>query len=68
MSRGVKPHSHDCAGAPKIDASPRSVALMSFRIPKFAWNADPDKIIAARKRGFQMMESIHSECGNHNSY
>ena len=25
----------------------------------FAWTADPDKIIAARKRGFQTLESIH---------
>jgi len=25
----------------------------------FTWRADPDKIIAARKRGFQTLESIH---------
>lgn len=25
----------------------------------FAWNADPDQIIAARNRGFQTLESIH---------
>jgi transposase len=25
----------------------------------FMWNADPDKIIAARNRGFQTLESIH---------
>ena len=25
----------------------------------FIWNADPDKIIAARNRGFQTLESIH---------
>jgi transposase len=25
----------------------------------FIWKADPDKIIAARNRGFQMLESIH---------
>ncbi len=25
----------------------------------FTWTADPDKIIAARNRGFQMLESIH---------
>ena len=25
----------------------------------FAWNADPDKIIAARNRGLQTLESIH---------
>ena len=30
------------------------------RQPKpFIWNADPDKIIAARNRGFQTLESIH---------
>jgi hypothetical protein len=30
------------------------------RLPKtFIWKADPDKIIAARKRGFQTLESIH---------
>jgi len=26
----------------------------------FAWKADPDEIIAARKRGFQTLGSIHS--------
>jgi hypothetical protein len=25
----------------------------------FIWKASPDKIIAARNRGFQMLESIH---------
>jgi transposase len=25
----------------------------------FVWRADPDEIIAARNRGFQMLESIH---------
>jgi hypothetical protein len=25
----------------------------------FIWKADPDKIIAARNRGFQTLESIH---------
>ncbi len=25
----------------------------------FIWKADPDEIIAARNRGFQMLESIH---------
>jgi hypothetical protein len=25
----------------------------------FKWTADPDKIIAARHRGFQTLESIH---------
>jgi hypothetical protein len=25
----------------------------------FQWTADPDKIIAARNRGFQTLESIH---------
>ena len=25
----------------------------------FIWHADPDKIIAARNRGFQMLDSIH---------
>jgi hypothetical protein len=25
----------------------------------FIWRADPDKIIAARNRGFQALESIH---------
>ena len=25
----------------------------------FTWSADPDKIIAARNRGFQTLESIH---------
>ncbi|MBC8013194.1 MAG: IS630 family transposase, partial [Methyloceanibacter sp.] len=30
------------------------------RQPKpFIWKADPDKIIAARNRGFQTLESIH---------
>ncbi|MEJ6712630.1 MAG: IS630 family transposase, partial [Rhodobacterales bacterium] len=25
----------------------------------FIWKADPDEIIAAQNRGFQMLESIH---------
>jgi hypothetical protein len=25
----------------------------------FTWRADPDKIIAARNRGFQVLDSIH---------
>ncbi|MFN5828799.1 MAG: IS630 family transposase, partial [Rhodobacterales bacterium] len=25
----------------------------------FTWRADPDKIIAARNRGFQLLDSIH---------
>ncbi len=25
----------------------------------FIWRADPDEIIAARNRGFQMLDSIH---------
>ena len=25
----------------------------------FVWHADPDDIIAARNRGFQMLDSIH---------
>jgi len=25
----------------------------------FVWKADPDKIIAARNRGFQVLDSIH---------
>ncbi len=30
------------------------------KTPKpFSWRADPDKIIAARNRGFQTLESIH---------
>jgi hypothetical protein len=29
-------------------------------MPKpFIWTADPDKIIAAVKRGYQMLDSIH---------
>ncbi len=29
----------------------------------FIWKADPDEIVAAVKRGHQMLESIHSVAG-----
>ena len=30
----------------------------------FKWRANPDEIIAARNRGFQLLESIHYERGD----
>jgi transposase len=37
----------------------RFIAEHNAQPKPFVWRADPDKIIAARNRGFQMLESIH---------
>lgn len=37
----------------------RFIAEHNTQPKPFIWKADPDKIIAARKRGFQTLESIH---------
>jgi transposase len=37
----------------------RFIAEHNAQPKPFVWTADPDKIIAARNRGFQTLESIH---------
>jgi transposase len=37
----------------------RFIAEHNTQPKPFVWKADPDKIIAARNRGFQTLESIH---------
>jgi transposase len=37
----------------------RFIAEHNTQPKPFIWKADPDKIIAARNRGFQTLESIH---------
>jgi hypothetical protein len=42
-----------------LNAINRFIAEHNTQPKPFVWKADPDKIIAARNRGFQMLESIH---------
>jgi hypothetical protein len=37
----------------------RFIAEHNMTPRPFAWSANPDDIMAARKRGFQVLESIH---------
>jgi hypothetical protein len=37
----------------------RFVAETNHHPKRFTWTADPDKIIAAVRRGHQMLDSIH---------
>jgi len=37
----------------------RKMTIASYEAKPFTWTADPDKIIAAVKRGHQALDSIH---------
>ncbi len=54
LKRGVFHSVVDLQGAIK-----RFLAEHNVKPKPFTWTADPDKIIAARKRGFQALDSIH---------
>jgi len=54
LKRGVFHSIVDLQGAIK-----RFLDEHNTKSKPFTWTADPDKIIAARKRGFQTLDSIH---------